>query len=157
MPDICLFNKRMIIFLVGFRNYLGEEKFSDTNSGESVALPNSNLILVTFPKIMDNPDVLEAFLTFWNNVIVKKMKDKDKYNITKLLELTESYVSKLYPVVYNTTFDLSEHNIVKAAECFLHNPDLKSIRRTMVMNALNDRRLDFVDKSKLLILYENRR
>jgi hypothetical protein len=55
-------------------------------------------------------------LTFWYETIDKKMKDKDKYNINKLIETIETNISKIYPVVYSTTFDLNEHNIELAAE-----------------------------------------
>ena len=81
-----------------------------------MSLPNSNVLLVTFPKILDNPDVLETFLEFWYDTIYKKMKEKDKYDIDQFIELSETYVSKIYPVLYNTTFDLSEENTFQAAE-----------------------------------------
>jgi hypothetical protein len=57
LPETCLLQKRLMSFVVGFRNYLGRERFGDINSGEALTLPNSNYMLVTFPKIMDNPDV----------------------------------------------------------------------------------------------------
>jgi len=57
LPSTCLLNKRLISFIVGFRNYLGRERFSDINTGEALTLPNSNYMLVTFPKILDNPDL----------------------------------------------------------------------------------------------------
>mmetsp|Transcript_8255 Transcript_8255/g.7315 ORF Transcript_8255/g.7315 Transcript_8255/m.7315 type:complete len:178 (+) Transcript_8255:1211-1744(+) len=146
MPDLCLFNKRLSSFLVGFRNYLGKERFSDTHSGESVSIPNSNFMIITFPKILDNPDILETFLEFWNDVVMKKMKDKEKCHIETLIDLAETNVSKIYPVVYDTTFDLNELNVVCAAETFVKIPDLKGVRRTMLLNALNNRPLDYMDK-----------
>lgn len=138
----------MISFIVGFRNYLGRERFGDINSGEAMILPNSNFMLVTFPKLLDNPDICEHLLTYWNDSVVKKLRDKDKFDINKLIELVETTISKLYPVVYSTSFNLSEHNVELAAECFLDDPDLKETRRAMTINSLNDRPLDFVPKGK---------
>ena len=59
-------------FIVGFRNYLGRQRFEDMNSGEALMLPNSDYILVTFPKILDNPDFCENVLQFWNDSVIKK-------------------------------------------------------------------------------------
>lgn len=134
--------------MVGFRNFLGKERFCDTDSGQSVTLPNNNFILVTFLKIMDNPDALETFLAYWTNIITKRMKDKEKYNIPRLIEMAEENISKIYPVVYNPSFKMDEHNIHLAAECFPEERDLAKIRTTMIVNALNDKKLDYTDKSK---------
>lgn len=105
LPSTCIFQKRLISFIVGFRNYLGKEKFSDINTGEAVTLPNSNCVLITFPKILDNPDLCEHFLEYWNEQIVKKLKEKDLFNINKLIKLVEANVSKIYPVAFSTDFE----------------------------------------------------
>ena len=146
LPSICIFQKRLIAFIVGFRNYLGKQRFEDINSGEALMLPNSDYILVTFPKILDNPDFWENVLQYWNDSVIKKLNKKSLNDIEKLVELTETVISKLYPVAYSTTFDLGEHNIELAAECFTNIPDLKDTRKALIINALNDRPLDFVAK-----------
>jgi len=56
LPKTCILQKRMITFIVAFRNYLGKERFCDINSGEALVLPNCDFMIVTFPKILDNPD-----------------------------------------------------------------------------------------------------
>ena len=64
LSNTCIFQKRLISLIVGFVNYLGKEKFSNLNTGEAVTLPNSNCILIKFPKILDNPDICEHFLDY---------------------------------------------------------------------------------------------
>jgi Ca2+-binding EF-hand superfamily protein len=103
LPTTCVFQKRLITLLVGFRNYLGKERFGDIKSGEALTLPTSNFMIITFPKILDNPDACEHLITFWNDVVVKKIKDK--YDLRVLMESAETVISKLYPVIYSTTFD----------------------------------------------------
>ena len=146
LPSICILQKRLITFILGFRNYLGKQRFEDINSGEALMLPTSDFILVTFPKILDNPDFCENVLQFWNDSATKKLNKKSLWDVTKLIELTETVISKLYPVAYSTTFDLGEHNVELAAEWFTSTPDLKDIRKALIINALNDRPLDFIAK-----------
>lgn len=87
-------------------------------------------------------------MTFWNDSVVKKLKDKDKYDIKKLIGHAEVVISKIYPVLYSTTFNLNEFNVDQAAECFIDNPNLSDIRRSLIMNALNDRPLNYIPKCK---------
>ena len=105
LPSTCLLQKRYISFIVGFRNYLGREKFSELNHGEALTIPSSNFMLVTFPRILDNPDFCENVLEFWNDKIIKKMKEKDLFDINKLINLVETNISKLYPVAFSTDFN----------------------------------------------------
>lgn len=116
LPSICVLPKRLLTLVVGFRNYLGKQRFEDINSGEALMLPNSDFILVTFPKIVDNPDFCENVLQFWADSATKKLNKKALCDVAKLIELTETVISKLYPVAYSTTFDLGEHNVELAAE-----------------------------------------
>lgn len=73
-------------------------------------------MLVTFPKIINNPDFCESVLEFWDEKIVSKTKEKDLFDIEKLINLVEENISKLYPVAFSTDFNCGEHNTELASE-----------------------------------------
>lgn len=80
------------------------------------------------------------------------MKEKELFDIEKLITIVEENISKIYPVVYSTDFECGEHNVELAAECFVHDPNLKQTRKMMIENALVSKPLDKKSKSKLTII-----
>lgn len=77
------------------------------------------------------------------------MKTKDKSNLQRIVDEVEVLISKLYPVLYSSTFHLKEDTVDLAAECFVDKTDLKYIRKTLIYNALSDMPLDYQPKGKL--------
>jgi hypothetical protein len=60
MPSTCLVHKKLLHFVSGFRNYTAEKLQKQSIQGVTKK-PAGSVTISTFPKILDNPDVLEIF------------------------------------------------------------------------------------------------
>ena len=85
MPSTCLFQKGMLSFLFGYRNYLGKELLRDIANGEPMSIPDNDPVFVTFPKILDNIDINEDVLAFWTEEIINNSKPADIKNIDLMM------------------------------------------------------------------------
>lgn len=72
LPQLCLLNKRLLYFIVGFRNYVGQKLLADAANGV-YRKPGGDMIISTFPMIIDNPDICEAVISTWSEEVWKNL------------------------------------------------------------------------------------
>lgn len=87
LPSTCLVHKRLIHFVSGFRNYAAKILLKEMNLGE-FKQPDGNVSISCFPFVMDNFDILDIFLTCWNEEVMnqKGMKTEiERQNIDSLM------------------------------------------------------------------------
>jgi hypothetical protein len=72
LPRLCFLSKRLLYFVSGFRNHLGEKLLREASvSGlQTFKKPEGDPIITTFPKIMDCPDIIELLALIWNEDFV---------------------------------------------------------------------------------------
>lgn len=58
LPSTCLIQKKLLLFVSGYRNYAGQTLLKDSALG-NFKQPGGNIVLSCFPKIIDNIDILE--------------------------------------------------------------------------------------------------
>lgn len=133
LPRTCIINKKLMHFLVGYRNYLAKKLCKETSDNAGFSIPTGNHIIKTFPFIIDNPDVCEHFLNEWHTSVVKKMPKASQKNLDFLTDKAEAYISRIYLVKYADSFGLEEG---KEYESAAWNPDLLKARQDMITYAL---------------------
>lgn len=77
LPSTCFIQKRLLYFVSGFRNYLGDKLLKESQfSNESLKHPEGDVIISSFYKIVDSPDICEQLVRIWSedfwNVINEK-------------------------------------------------------------------------------------
>ena len=60
MPSTCLVHQALLTFVVGFMNYKGEKLLRE--SGGGFRKPAGDAVISCFPKIYDNPDIVEELV-----------------------------------------------------------------------------------------------
>lgn len=96
MPSLCLVHKRLLHFVSGFRSYAGKILLKDAGLGQ-VRQPAGNVAISTFPHIIDNPDILEIFVTCWE-VAYKGIKDK--FNVQNIADEAKEMIWRVYPILF---------------------------------------------------------
>jgi len=67
-----LLNKRLLVFIVGFRNYVGLKLLASTPNGV-YKKPDGDIVISTFPMIVNNPDICEAVIFAWADEVWSKL------------------------------------------------------------------------------------
>lgn len=71
LPSTCVIPKKLVSFVSGYRNYAAEI-LKPNSSGGSMKKPSGDVVMSTFPKIMDCPDVLEKLVLCWTEDVINK-------------------------------------------------------------------------------------
>jgi hypothetical protein len=98
----------------GFRNYVGEKLLKESSMG-TFKHPEGDVIISTFPKIINNPDICESLIKIWSEDFWSTVKGKQKLNIEFVMAKTKEYIQRLYPVLYSDEFQYHESNPVQSA------------------------------------------
>lgn len=114
LPSTCLVNKRLLYFVSGFRNYIGDKLLKDTLVG-SYRQPEGDVIISMFPKILDSPDICETLIKVWADDVWVHVKGKAKLNVEFVMLKTKDFIQRLYPVIYSTEFKYKESNPSESA------------------------------------------
>jgi len=77
LPAVCIVHKHLIHFISGFRNYAGKILLKESTLGQ-FRKPGGNIAISSFPAIIDNPDIIEQFVTCWYVDVMKPMKSDQK-------------------------------------------------------------------------------
>ena len=80
MPSTCLVQKKLLLFISGYRNYAGQQLLKATTLG-NFKKPGGSVAMSCFPKIIDNIDILEQLVIVWQEDIVDKMSAAQKKSI----------------------------------------------------------------------------
>lgn len=103
LPSTCVVSKKLVSFVSGYRNYAAELLIRG-NLGGSLKKPAGDVIMATFPKIMDCPDVLEILSLCWTEDFMDKQNTVSKQSVELAVTKVKDYVQRLYPIFYAEDF-----------------------------------------------------
>ena len=69
LPSTCLIQKKILLFVSAYRNYAGKSLLKESTLG-NFKQPGGSVTLSTFPKLIDNIDILEVLTAVWSEDIV---------------------------------------------------------------------------------------
>lgn len=64
--------------------------------------PPGDIIISTFPKLLDNPDICECMALCWKEDVTSKFSSSNSRNINVITDQMKDFVSRLYPIMYTT-------------------------------------------------------
>ena len=114
LPSTCVVPKKLVSFVSGYRNYAAEVLIRGSMGG-SMKKPAGDVVMSTFPKIMDCPDVLEILSMCWTEDFVEKRSATEKRSIDLAVTKVKDYIQRLYPVFYAEDFGYQLSNITESA------------------------------------------
>lgn len=106
--------KKLLFFVSGFRNYLGEKLLRQSIMGSNAPSlvtfkkPEGDPLITTFAKALDNPDICELLTNIWAEDVWNQLTAKQKMNVEHIVLKTCEYLRKLYPVIYSEGFQMKE-------------------------------------------------
>lgn len=95
--------------------------------------PGGSVTLSTFPKLIDNIDILEVLTAVWNEDVLATMTAVQKKNFDTIIQKMNEVVHKIYPVLFADEFDMSQANYMSSA-CY--EPVRMQLRNDMLNSAL---------------------
>jgi hypothetical protein len=108
MPSTCFVNTILLPFVSGFRNTVYEQlcRIDGRNKLDEekickVTVPTNDIVFSSFPKIMDNIDIVERLAKIYEEDFWDKLKSKDRENMKKISEYSREVINKLYLVLYS--------------------------------------------------------
>lgn len=107
LPSTCFVQKRLLYFVSGFRNYCGEKLLKESQMG-TFKQPHGDVVISTFPKIFDNPDMCEKIVQIWAEDVWASITGKNKLNVQFIMMKAKDFIQKLYPVIYSDGFQFME-------------------------------------------------
>ena len=107
MPSTCLVHQPLLTFVVGFMNYKGEKLLRE--SGGGFRKPAGDAVISCFPKIYDNPDIVEELVAVWVEDVQPRIAG-DHRNYDYIMSRTKDFICRLYPVLYSEEFKGMEHS-----------------------------------------------
>jgi hypothetical protein len=117
LPRTCFLPKRLLYFVSGFRNILGEKLLKEGASTglQTFKKPEGDPVITTFPKVIDCPDIIEILSVIWNEDFVDQMARGENMNIELIMMMTKTFIRKLYPVIYSEEFYFRESQCTASA------------------------------------------
>ena len=119
LPSTCLIQKRILLFVSGYRNYAGQSLLKESSLG-NFKQPGGNACLASFPKIIDNIDILETVAAVWSEDVMAALSAPQKKSIEHPMMKAKEIIYKIYPVLFAEEFSLNESNYMISA-CFDQN------------------------------------
>ena len=80
LPSTCLIQKKLLLFVSGYRNYAGQSLLKENTLG-NFKKPGGSVALSCFPKIIDNIDILEQLVIVWQEDIITPLSNAQKKSI----------------------------------------------------------------------------
>ena len=116
LPSTCLIQKKLLLFVSGYRNYAGKTLLKESTLG-NFKQPGGSVVLSCFPKLVDNIDILEILIAVWSEDVIAPMSLAQKKNFTQLNFKVKEIIMKIYPVLFADEFDMTEKNVLES-KCF---------------------------------------
>lgn len=91
LPSTCVVHKKLVSFVSGYRNYAAELLIRSTTGG-TMKKPIGDVVMSTFPKIMDCPDVVEILALCWTEDFVEKRSVVEKRSIELAVTKIKDYI-----------------------------------------------------------------
>lgn len=112
-------------------NYKAELLLKETAAGQ-FRRPPGDVVISSFPKIYDNPDIVEELNNIWSEDIQPGI-DSKKLDMKYIKTKTAETISRLYPILFSDTFTGLD-TAPTASMC--GNTDLLDKRRKLIQSAL---------------------
>ena len=97
-----MIQKKILLFVSGYRNYAGQMLLHNTlDTLTGMKKPGGNAVLSSFPKIVDNIDILEKLVEVWSEDV---MTTNQKKTITYLMTKSADIIERIYPVLFADEF-----------------------------------------------------
>lgn len=138
MPSTCFVHQSLIYFVSGFMNYKADKLLKELNAG-SFKKPGGDVVLSSFPKIYDNPDIVEELTKAWSEIAMPEIYKAGLSNCDFMIEKTVLFCQKLYPILFSEEFMGIEHTGTTKSGAGYKNSnqdDLAEARRILVSSAL---------------------
>ena len=132
LPSTCVVHKKLVSFVSGYRNYAAELLIRSTTGG-TMKKPIGDVVMSTFPKIMDCPDVVEILALCWTEDFVEKRSAVEKRSIELAVTKIKDYIQRLYPIFYAEDFGYQLSNITESA---CGDAPKMAARQTLITSAL---------------------
>ena len=119
-------------------NYKAEKLLKEMTAG-AFRKPGGDVVISSFPKIYDNPDIVEELSKIWVEYAMPEIKKSGELNCDFIMEKTVSFCQKLYPILFSEEFMSIEHTGTTKSGAGYKNSNqdpLDEIRRTLVSSAL---------------------
>jgi len=114
LPSTCVVHKKLVSFVSGYRNYAAEVLIRGGIAG-SMKKPIGDVILSTFPKIINCPDVVELLVLCWTEDFIEKRNATERRSIELAVTKVRDYIQRLYPVFFADEFGYQISNITESA------------------------------------------
>ena len=133
LPSTCLVQKKLLLFISGYRNYAGHTLLKASTLG-NFKKPGGSVAMSCFPKIIDNIDILEQLVIVWQEDVIKPLSDAQKKSIQTPIQKTKEIIHRIYPVLFADEFKLYDSNHMDSvcfdeARCQLRKDMLQSAMR----------------------------
>jgi hypothetical protein len=154
LPSTCLVNKSLISFIAAYRDYAANK----LHVAQFIQkIPEGDVLLSCFARIMDTPEIAEALTTVWKEEVLDKHKSKEpKAAMVEYKKEAENFARKLWSVLYATEINpdylatVKDKNLDHLKELALstlrYRPDNKSAKPPQEMYSykpFNIRELEF--------------
>ena len=103
LPSTCLLQKKLLLFVSGYRNYAGQTLLKESTMG-NFKQPGGSVVLSCFPKLVDNIDILEVLVQVWAEDVLGSMSAANKKSIEMPMSKAKEIIHKIYPVLYADEF-----------------------------------------------------
>jgi Ca2+-binding EF-hand superfamily protein len=101
MPGTCLLHAELLQFCSAFMNYKGKHCLSTEYGSMAFKKPPGDVIISTFPMLLDNPDICEFMALCWKEDVAPKLSGYNSKNIRQMVDEMKDFVTRLYPVLYS--------------------------------------------------------
>ena len=113
MPSTCLVHQTLLTFVSGFMNYKAEKLLNESKAS-GFRKPSGDVVISSFPKIYDCPDIVEELAVIWYEDALSKISS-DMMNINFIKTRTKEFISRLYPILYSEEFKNLDQGTTKSA------------------------------------------
>ena len=138
MPSTCFVHQSLLYFVSGFMNYKAEKLLKEMQ-GNVFRKPGGDVVISVFPKIYDNPDIVEELSKVWYEYAMPEIKKAGELNCDFIMEKTVSFCQKMYPILFSEEFMSIEHTGTTKSGAGYKNSNqepLDEFRRNLVYSAL---------------------
>lgn len=103
LPSTCLVQKKLVMFISGYRNYAGQSLMKESMLG-SYKKPGGSIVFSSFPKLVDNIDILEVLCKVWVEDYLTPLSATQKKSFPTIITKVKEIIHKIYPVLYANEF-----------------------------------------------------
>jgi hypothetical protein len=96
-------HQSLLYFVTGFMNYKADKLLREMTAGQ-FRKPAGDIVISSFPKIYDNPDIVEELSKCWVELAIPDINKAGPFNCDFIMEKTVLFCQKLYPILFSEEF-----------------------------------------------------